>query len=94
MLVKYFGFRRAFEIYSLYLFAWCVLYFLFCGNFLIFGNPCTTNTARLQEGEELRTLIRDDLTKPTPNVKIYSKDFTKITGSIKISAPKKQHRNN
>lgn len=33
MLVKYFGFTRAFEIYSTYLFAWCVLYFVFCGNF-------------------------------------------------------------
>lgn len=43
MLVKYYGFMRAFEIYSSYLMVWCLMYFLFCGNFsMIFGNPCSS----------------------------------------------------
>jgi MFS family permease len=72
MLVKYFGFRRAFEIYATYLMIFFTLYFFFCGHYTIFRNPYSSTKSKeaVSGDEELNTLIKEGkIVATSPQVK-------------------------
>ena len=55
-LITIFGFQKAYEYYSHYLMFYCLLYFMFAGNFAMFGCPCCTYHDE-SDDEEINKLI-------------------------------------
>ena len=74
ILVQYYGYRHAQEYYALYLISFCLLYFFFCGNILMFGNPCY-EAQPLSEDEEMSDLIGKD------RIQVYDKKSKKSKGA-------------
>jgi len=57
-LITYYGFQTAYEIFSNYLMLYCLLYFLFAGNFEIFGCPCCSHHEE-SDDDEINDLINN-----------------------------------
>lgn len=68
VLVQNYGFMRAYEYYSLYLVGFVILYFVFCGHFLMFGAPCGLAEGAKYIKEENMELIKD----PNSRIKVYA----------------------
>ena len=62
ILVQSFGFRRAYELYSVYIMFFTICYFCTCGNFEMFGAPsCYSPEHDPDEPMEQTELISRDL---------------------------------
>lgn len=64
ILVQSFGFRRAYELYSLYILFFSICYFCTCGNVAMFGAPsCYSAGQESNEPEEQTELISRGLAR-------------------------------